>query len=93
MSESEKKIVIVGSGSATLTAAHSAKEAGLEPIVIESTGLVGGSSAMSGGGLWVPNNPLMLKAGVQDSYKNAKLYMDTVIKYTGPASSPAGTYL
>ena len=43
---------------------------------------------MSGGGLWIPNNPLMLKAGVHDSYENAKMYMDTVIGDVGPASSP-----
>ena len=36
---------------------------------------------MSGGGLWIPNNPLMLKAGVHDSYENAKLYMDTVMVF------------
>lgn len=43
---------------------------------------------MSGGGLWVPNNPLMLKAGVHDSYEDAKLYLDRVIGDVGPASSP-----
>ncbi len=88
MENSSKIVVVVGSGSAALTAALAAKEAGLDPIVLESTKLVGGSSAMSGGGLWIPNNPLMLKAGVHDSYQDAKLYMDTTIGDVGPASSP-----
>ena len=83
------KIVVVGSGSAGFTAALAAKEAGLEPMIVESTSVLGGSSAMSGGGLWIPNNPLMLEAGVHDSYDDAKLYMDTVIGDVGPASSPA----
>ena len=88
MEDSSRKVVVVGSGSAGFTAALAAKEAGLDPIIVESTGLVGGSSAMSGGGLWIPNNPPMLKAGVHDSYEEAKLYMDTVIGDVGPASSP-----
>jgi succinate dehydrogenase/fumarate reductase flavoprotein subunit len=87
MENVEKKVVIIGSGSAALTAAIAAKESGLEPLVIESTDLVGGSSAMSGGGLWIPNNPLMLKAGVRDSYKDALKYMNKTIGQVGPASS------
>ncbi len=88
MDNGTNRIVVVGSGSAALTAALAAKEAGLEPLVVESMSLVGGSSAMSGGGFWIPNNPLMLKAGVHDSYEDARLYMDTVIGDVGPASSP-----
>ncbi|MEJ2737403.1 MAG: FAD-binding protein [Anaerolineae bacterium] len=88
MGTRSKKVIVVGSGSAGFTAALAAKEEGLEPMILESTSLLGGSSAMSGGGLWIPNNPLMLKAGVHDSYESAKLYMDTVIGDVGPASSP-----
>lgn len=44
------QVVVVGSGSAGFAAALAAKEAGLEPIIIESTDKLGGSSAMSGGG-------------------------------------------
>lgn len=88
MSDISKKIVIVGSGSAALTAAIAAKEAGLDPLVIESTARIGGSSAMSGGGAWIPNNPLMLRAGTHDSIEDARLYMDTTIGEVGPASSP-----
>ncbi len=88
MEDSSKKVVVVGSGSAGFTAALAAKEAGLEPLIVESTDKLGGSSAMSGGGAWIPNNPLMLRAGVHDSVEEARKYMDLTIGEVGPASSP-----
>jgi 3-oxosteroid 1-dehydrogenase len=87
-SDPSKLVVVVGSGAAALTAALAVKDSGLEPLVVESMDTIGGSSGMSGGGMWIPNNPLMLRAGVPDSYEQARLYMDTVIGDVGPASSP-----
>lgn len=89
MEDSRKKVVVVGSGSAGFSAALAAKEGGLDPLIIESTDLLGGSSALSGGGMWIPNNPLMLKAGIHDTYEDARRYMDLTIGEVGPASSPA----
>jgi 3-oxosteroid 1-dehydrogenase len=83
-----KRVLVVGSGSAAFTAAIAAKEAGLEPLMVESTTLLGGTSSISGGGLWIPNNSLMLKAGVSDSYQEARIYIDQVVGDVGPASSP-----
>jgi succinate dehydrogenase/fumarate reductase flavoprotein subunit len=88
MADNSKTVVVVGSGSAGFAAAIAAKEAGLEPIIVESTDKLGGSSAMSGGGAWIPNNPLMLRAGTHDSYEEARMYMDRTIGEVGPASSP-----
>ncbi len=88
MGDDSRKVLVVGSGSAAFTAALAAKEAGLEPLIVESTSRLGGSSAMSGGGAWIPNNPLMLRAGVHDSYEDARKYMDITIGEVGPASSP-----
>lgn len=88
MADASKTVVIVGSGSAGFAAALAASEAGLEPIIIESTDKLGGSSAMSGGGAWIPNSPVMLRAGTHDSYEDAKKYMDLTIGEVGPASSP-----
>ena len=51
--------LVVGSGAGSLVAAVTAKAAGLRPLVIEKTELIGGSTALSGGILWLPNNPLM----------------------------------
>lgn len=86
--EAVTDVVVVGSGSAALTAALAARESGCEVVVLESTDLVGGSSAMSGGGLWVPDNPLMREAGVPDSLAAARAYLDDVVGDAGPASSP-----
>lgn len=80
-------LLIVGSGAGALVAALSASQSGIEPLVVESTDKVGGSSALSGGGLWIPGNPLMREAGVPDSFDDALAYMEDVIGDAGPASS------
>jgi 3-oxosteroid 1-dehydrogenase len=81
-------IVVVGAGCAGLVSALAAKESGKNVLVVESTSVVGGSSALSGGGLWIPNNSIMKASGAQDSYEAASTYLDTVIGDVGPASSP-----
>jgi len=49
-------IVVMGSGAAGLTAALFAAELGAKVLVLEKTELVGGTSAISGGQVWIPNN-------------------------------------
>jgi 3-oxosteroid 1-dehydrogenase len=85
--EHTTKVVVVGSGAAGLTAAIAARDAGCEVIVLESMDKVGGSTAKSGGGFWIPNNPQMKACGVDDSYEAALTYMNEVIPEKGPASS------
>ena len=85
--EHKTDVVVVGSGAAGLTAAIAARDAGCEVIVLESLGEVGGSTAKSGGGFWIPNNPYMKACGVDDSYEAALTYMNEVIPEKGPASS------
>ena len=80
-------VVVVGSGAGGLTAAIAARDAGSEVIVLESTDKVGGSTAKSGGGFWIPNNPYMKACGVNDSYEAALTYMNEIIPEKGPASS------
>jgi 3-oxosteroid 1-dehydrogenase len=80
-------VLIVGSGAGALVASLVVKEQGLHPLVVESTGNVGGSSALSGGGLWVPGNALMHEAGIPDSFDEALAYMEDAIGDAGPASS------
>jgi 3-oxosteroid 1-dehydrogenase len=84
-------VLVVGSGAAGMMTALAAKEAGLKPLIIEATEMLGGNSAISGGGLWVPNNHVMKRAGVSDSYEDARQYLDACVDLAGPvgrASSP-----
>lgn len=81
-------VLIVGSGGAALVAALVIKEHGFEPLIVEKTNAVGGTTAWSGGGLWIPNNPVSRRAGVPDSFEDALRYMNEVIGEVGPASSP-----
>ncbi|KAI1075968.1 FAD binding domain-containing protein [Whalleya microplaca] len=80
-------VLIVGSGAAGLTAALTARSRGLDCLVIEKGSKIGGTSAISGGAVWAPNNPIAKAAGVQDSRELALKYMDAAIGDAGPASS------
>jgi len=68
-------LLVMGSGAGAMTAALVARQEGLDVLVAEKTEHFGGSSAYSGGGLWVPNNPLMAEAGLRDSLEDARAYM------------------
>lgn len=82
-------VVVAGSGAAAFAAAITAADAGLTVLMCESTDRWGGSSAMSGGGLWLPNNPLMQREGAGDSRDEALAYMERTIGDAGPATSRA----
>jgi 3-oxosteroid 1-dehydrogenase len=79
--------VIAGSGGGGLVAALAAADAGAEALVLEKQALVGGSTCMSGGIFWIPNNPLMRADGVADSYEDAMAHFETVVGDVGVCSS------
>ena len=82
-------VVVDGSGAAAFAAAITVADRGLSVVMIEGTDRWGGSSAMSGGGLWLPNNPLMRRHGAADSREEALEYLrQTVGDDAGPAASP-----
>ncbi len=87
--DEERDVVVVGSGGGGMVAAITAASRGYTSLVLEKESKWGGTSAYSGGGMWMPNNPLMQADGAGDSRERALTYMDAVIDYTGPASSPA----
>ncbi len=82
-------LLIAGSGGGGMTAALAALDSGIEPLVIEKQALVGGSTGLSGGMVWLPNNPLMRAHGIPDSHEDGLAYFDDVVGDIGPASSPA----
>ena len=75
----EADVVVLGSGGAAMTAAISAYDFGAKDVVIlEKTGMVGGTTAMSGGMLWVPNNHHQHEAGFEDSDEEIVSYLDAL---------------
>ena len=82
-------LLIVGSGGGGLVAALAAVDSGADPLVIEKQDLVGGSTGLSGGMLWLPDNPLMRADGIADSHEDGMAYFDDVVGDIGPASSLA----
>ena len=79
--------IVVGTGAGGLAGAISAKLNGLNPLIIEKSALWGGTSALSGGGVWIPNNHLMQRDGIDDSFDAALAYMEATIGDVGPSSS------
>lgn len=82
-------LLIVGSGGGGMVAALATLDAGLEPLVVEKQALVGGSTGLSGGMVWLPNNPLMRRDGIVDSHEDGLAYLADVVGDIGTPSSPA----
>jgi succinate dehydrogenase/fumarate reductase flavoprotein subunit len=78
--------IVVGAGAAGLTAACVAAAGGLATLLLEKSPLVGGTSAVSGGMVWIPANPKMAAAGIEDSVDAARRYLE---RCAPPARDPA----
>jgi len=83
----EFDVVVVGSGAAALAAALGAVDEGLSAVMLESGDKWGGNSNKSGGGMWLPNNPLMRRDGAGDSREDALTYLAVTAKNEYRASS------
>ncbi|MDB5730683.1 MAG: 3-oxosteroid 1-dehydrogenase [Variovorax sp.] len=73
-------VIVVGSGAGALLAAIRASDEGLKALVVEKAPLAGGTSAISGGGIWIPDNHDMPKAGLRDSIDVAFGYVKACAK-------------
>lgn len=71
--------VVVGCGAAGMTAALRLARRGLSVVVVEKAPTFGGSAARSGAGIWIPNNEVILAAGVPDSPAQAATYLAAVV--------------
>ncbi len=75
----EADVVVLGSGGAAMTAAIAAHDFGAKDVVIlEKTGMVGGTTAMSGGMLWIPGNHHQLEAGIEEDDEDVVAYLDSL---------------
>jgi 3-oxosteroid 1-dehydrogenase len=77
--DTEFDVVVVGSGAAGMTAALAAAHHGLRTVVVEKADRFGGSTARSGGGLWIPGNDVLRRAGVADTPEWASKYLAHVV--------------
>lgn len=84
--EPEFDLVVAGSGAAGLTGALTAALNGLRAVVLERTEYFGGSTARSGGGVWLPGNSVLRKAGRADSSEQARQYLAYVAGDSVPES-------
>lgn len=99
MAEQEYDLIVVGSGAGALLGAIRAQEQGLKTLLVEKTDLFGGTSALSGGGIWIPLNYDQKNSGIKDDLETAFNYMkrcvrgmatdDRVLAYVETASKMA----
>lgn len=77
-------LLVVGSGTG-MAAALAASELGLSVLIVEKSSTVGGSTARSGGALWLPGSPVLSDAGAGDTPERARTYLQSVVAGTAPA--------
>lgn len=71
--------IVVGSGAAGLVGAITASRQGLKPVIIEKADVWGGTTAISGGVLWVPQNHLMQADNADDTAEAARKYVHALL--------------
>ena len=72
-------VVVVGSGAGGMAAALTAAHAGLDVVVLEKTETIGGSTAVSGGALWIPLNPHLSEVGASDTREAVYAYLQAIL--------------
>ena len=75
-------VVVIGAGAGGMTAAAVAASEGLSVLVIEKTKFVGGTTAWSGGMVWIPVNAAMKQVGIHDSLSDAENYLAGTVPET-----------
>lgn len=75
----EFDVIVVGSGAGGLCAAIVAAQQGLKVLVVEKAKVFGGTTALSGGMAWIPDNHHMKAKGVEDSRDQADTYLRAVL--------------
>jgi 3-oxosteroid 1-dehydrogenase len=76
-------LLVVGSGTG-MAAALAAREGGLDVLIVEKSTYVGGSTARSGGALWLPASEVMRDGGSDDDPGRAQRYLDAAVAGTAP---------
>jgi len=78
--DAEYDVLVAGSGGGGVTGAYTAAREGLDVLLIEATDKFGGTTAYSGGGgVWFPCNPVLQRAGTDDTIEDALEYYHAVV--------------
>ncbi|UFS96750.1 3-oxosteroid 1-dehydrogenase [Nocardia huaxiensis] len=72
-------LIVVGSGAAGMAAAITAARHGLSTVIVEKSRYWGGSSARSGGGVWIPGNSVLRRDAPADSLEAARTYLEHIV--------------
>jgi 3-oxosteroid 1-dehydrogenase len=75
-----------------MAAALTAQRNGLRAVIVEKAAHFGGSTARSGGGVWIPNNEVLRRDGVEDTAEAARTYLHSIVGDVVPAER-IDTYL
>ena len=86
-------VIVVGSGGAALVAATLAADGGCDVLVLEKAQQIGGTTAVSGGGVWIPCNHHMAKLGVADSREEALAYIRALTRGSEPDAALLPVYV
>ena len=76
--DEEFDVVVIGSGAGAMTAGIVAHDREADVLLVEKAERYGGSSAMSGGSLWVPQSHFMAEAGIEDTREEALSYLQEI---------------
>ncbi|MET8419814.1 FAD-binding protein [Streptomyces sp. NPDC005134] len=71
-------VVIVGSGAGGMTTALTARHEGLDALIVEKAPVFGGTTALSGGGIWAPGADALLRDGYQPDPDGVLQYLQTI---------------
>ena len=82
-------LLVVGSGTG-MSAALAAHELGLSVLIVEKSSYVGGSTARSGGALWLPACSVLQEHGANDTTERAVTYLDSVVAGSAPRQRSTG---
>lgn len=79
--------IVVGSGAGSMIAAMVMRDAGKQVLVLEKASTLGGTTATSGGVMWIPNNRYMAEQGVSDSTEAALNYLNAIAEDDFPGAN------
>jgi succinate dehydrogenase/fumarate reductase flavoprotein subunit len=80
LAPAEADVIVVGSGSAGLTAAITAHDHGSDVLILEADTYIGGATAISGGQPWIPLNDHFPETGDADCRMDADLYLAQITR-------------